>query len=220
MPVTGYGKLKKFPIFSVKFAFDISTNGENTMKTTNDYTTGNKPARVYGGISDSLTVSGNTVTLTNGEITNRIYGGYSWQAGNNTENNVVNINGGSGSKNVSGNEVYITGGKIIGYVTGGSADNNGVAFENKVTVSSDVGESSLGVIYGGYSENNAAYRNSVEINGGNIGTSGMSNAWVYGGFSKNGDTYSNKADITGGTVNGLFLAACRKLPGTPIKMKF
>lgn len=82
---------------------------------------------------------------------------------------------------------------FMGEVYGGyEADANPV-FDNTVNVSSDVTQT----IFGGHSQNGAAYNNQVNITAGKLGL------FVYGGDGGT-DAYNNTVTLTGGTVSYIF----------------
>ena len=79
---------------------------------------------VYGGYSKEGNVSSNSATITNGTITNTVYGGYSGVSGN-VENNNVTINGGTiGDLDNGSGAVY------------GAYTYNGLASNNTITINS------------------------------------------------------------------------------------
>ncbi|MCM0758844.1 autotransporter outer membrane beta-barrel domain-containing protein [Sporomusa sphaeroides DSM 2875] len=160
-------------------------SGVSGNTVTVDYTTGTDPWRVFGGLSDSATVTGNSVYFKNGAVSNNFYGGYD-AAGT----------GGFGAGN---NTVTISGGTIQGFVIAGISL-NGNATNNKITMS---GGSVLTQLRGG-SANAAgdAVGNSVVITGGTVGDGlgSLANGWVLGGYSKDGTSSGNTVTISGSAV--------------------
>ena len=140
------------------------------------------PCAVYGGIiaeafeDNKHTVSGNNVTINNGNIDVEVMGGATLDLGN-VEGNSVTINGGTISKNVYGGYAGIykkdgfTGSTDKGDVTG-----NSVNIYNKPVFFDDV------ILYGGYSEDN---KSKISNNSLNIYTTNISV-----GDIKNFDTYN------------------------------
>ena len=151
---------------------------------------------VYGGYSyrGASTISGNTVTITSGStVENSVYGGYS-NGGSATYNTVTitggevtgDICGGWGNTDATNNRVTITGGTVTGDVYGGRME-NGNASGNTVTISGGtVGTvDSSSSVYGGWSWNGSG-----EVSGNTVallGSANVSEASLYG---------SNKA-VTG-----------------------
>ena len=125
----------------------------------------------------------NKVTVLDGSIKGRIYGG----AANETYNEWYEED----SVEANNNEVVIEGGSIDGAVYGGYAGEKpgdgyvAVANENIVTIS---GGTVSGNVYGGYSKVGTADNNTVNISG----TADVTNASLFG---------SNKVDGTGNTLN-------------------
>jgi hypothetical protein len=184
---------------------------------------------VYGGWSYSDTVTGNSVTISGDTTVNfNVYGGFSFRGGDSIGNSVTIINGTVDQKvsggysetgAVTGNSVTISGGKIDDKVSGGYSE-AGAATGNSVTISggtindkvsggyngtgggSAIGNSvkiSGGVVQGevsgGFSEIGAATGNSVVISGGEI------HSGVYGGYSgSNGTVTGNSVYISGGYI--------------------
>ncbi|MFR6370971.1 MAG: hypothetical protein ACLUUD_08970 [Phascolarctobacterium succinatutens] len=158
-------------------------------------------ANVFGGKGDTSS-KGNSVEISEGTISNSVYGGYA-----------DNDNNGSAEKN---NVTISAGSKVSGSIYGGYANHN--ANENKVSFSNvaEVGEN----VFGGYSLKADSKNNEVTINGGSVVTANVaggvtvkgssegntvriiksSAANVYGG---KGDTSSkgNSVEISEGTIS-------------------
>jgi hypothetical protein len=161
---------------------------------------------IYGGRNTKDGTTGgetmyNTVTVTNGTITGKIYGGRT--NGGNADSNEVEISGGFVTGNIYGgftesglysadwNSVSISGGTVVGSIYGSqSVDNSSY---NSVDIS---GGTVNGGIYGGYSTSNNANANSITID------RGVVNGNFYGGYAAAGLAQQNFVDINGGTVTG------------------
>ena len=128
-------------------------------------------ANVYGGKGDTSS-KGNSVEISEGTISNSVYGGYA-----------DNDNNSSAEKN---NVTISAGSKVSGSIYGGCAIQN--ANENKVSFSNvaEVGES----VFGGYSFKGDSKNNEVKINGGSIVT-----ANVAGGVALKGNSEGNTVMI-------------------------
>ena len=128
-------------------------------------------ANVYGG-SGGTSSKGNRVEISEGTISNSVYGGYA-----------DNDNNSSAEKN---NVTISAGSKVSGSIYGGCAIQN--ANENKVSFSNvaEVGES----VFGGYSLKADSKNNEVKINGGSIVT-----ANVAGGVAVKGNSEGNTVMI-------------------------
>ena len=178
---------------------------------------------VKGGFSYYGKVTGNTVTVSGGEM-GYVNGGDSYDG--DATGNTVNISGGTIEYSVNGgwsngstatdNKVYISGGTMRD-VNGGFSY-KGDATDNKVYISG--GE--MGYVNGGDSYDGDATGNTVTISGGTIEYSvnggdnydgdatgnnvyisgGTINGTVNGGYSKNGDVTGNTVTISGGTIKG------------------
>ena len=134
-------------------------------------------ANVYGGKGDTSS-KGNSVEISEGTISNSVYGGYA-----------DNDNNGSAEKN----KVTIgAGSKVSGSIYGGYANHN--ANENKVSFSNvaEVGES----VFGGYSLKADSKNNEVTIEG-----VGVVKAYVAGGVALAGISEGNKVNIAHSSVN-------------------
>ena len=134
-------------------------------------------ANVYGGKGDTSS-KGNSVEISEGTISNSVYGGYADNDNNSSaENNKVTISAGS---------------KVSGSIYGGYANHN--ANENKVSFSNvaEVGESVLG----GYSLKADSKNNEVTIEG-----VGVVKAYVAGGVALAGISEGNKVNIAHSSVN-------------------
>ena len=153
------------------------------------------------GFNESLfpgdSLSGNTVDVDDGDITNNVYGGVCSDGSNVTGNRVGisgnahvhgDVHGGiSDSGAVYNNSVGISGGTTDGYVFGGHND-VGAVYDNSVDIS---GGAVVGYVYGGSSDYGPVYNNRVRISGGTTGGS------VHGGFSGLDDVHSNSVYISG-----------------------
>ena len=134
-------------------------------------------ANVFGGKGDTSS-KGNSVEISEGTISNSVYGGYADNDNNSSaEKNKVTISAGS---------------KVSGSIYGGYANHN--ANENKVSFSNvaEVGESVLG----GYSLKADSKNNEVTIEG-----VGVVKAYVAGGVALAGISEGNKVNIAHSSVN-------------------
>ena len=134
-------------------------------------------ANVYGG-NGGTSSKGNSVEISEGTISNSVYGGYA-----------DNDNNSSAEKN---NVTISAGSKVSGSIYGGYANHN--ANENKVSFSNvaEVGESVLG----GYSLKADSKNNEVTIEG-----VGVVKAYVAGGVALAGISEGNKVNIAHSSVN-------------------
>ena len=134
-------------------------------------------ANVYGGKGDTSS-KGNSVEISEGTISNSVYGGYA-----------DNDNNSSAEKN---NVTISAGSKVSGSIYGGYANHN--ANENKVSFSNvaEVGES----VFGGYSLKADSKNNEVTIEG-----VGVVKAYVAGGVALAGISDGNKVNIAHSSVN-------------------
>ena len=132
---------------------------------------------VYGG-KGGTSSKGNSVEISEGTISNSVYGGY-----------VDNDNNSSAEKN---NVTISAGSKVSGSIYGGYANHN--ANENKVSFSNvaEVGES----VFGGYSLKADSKNNEVTIEG-----VGVVKAYVAGGVALAGISEGNKVNIAHSSVN-------------------
>ena len=134
-------------------------------------------ANVFGGKGDTSS-KGNSVEISEGTISNSVYGGYA-----------DNDNNGSAEKN----KVTIgAGSKVSGSIYGGYANHN--ANENKVSITNgaEVGQS----VFGGFSEKADSKNNEVILNGDSVVTGN-----VAGGVALKGNSEDNKVNIAKSTVN-------------------
>ena len=145
---------------------------------------------VYGGLSTSGAVTGNSVSVRGGtigaDVLGLVYGGWSSLGA------------------VTGNSVRISGGTIgpagSGVVYGGFSGSD-AARGNSVSISSGViGAAGNGVVYGGLSTSGAATDNSVFISGGVIGAAGADSR-VTGGASGSGDATHNTVTLSGSAMD-------------------
>ena len=128
-------------------------------------------ANVYGGKGDTSS-KGNSVEISEGTISNSVYGGYA-----------DNDNNGSAEKN----KVTIgAGSKVSEDIYGGYATHN--TNENKVSITNgaEIGEN----VFGGYSLKTDSKNNEVTINGGSVVT-----ANVAGGVTVKGSSEGNTVRI-------------------------
>ena len=134
-------------------------------------------ANEYGGKGDTSS-KGNSVEISEGTISNSVYGGYA-----------DNDNNSSAEKN---NVTISAGSKVSGSIYGGYANHN--ANENKVSFSNvaEVGES----VFGGYSLKADSKNNEVTIEG-----VGVVKAYVAGGVALAGISEGNKVNIAHSSVN-------------------
>ena len=134
-------------------------------------------ANVFGGKGDTSS-KGNSVEISEGTISNSVYGGYA-----------DNDNNSSAEKN---NVTISAGSKVSGSIYGGYANHN--ANENKVSFSNvaEVGES----VFGGYSLKADSKNNEVTIEG-----VGVVKAYVAGGVALAGISDGNKVNIAHSSVN-------------------
>ena len=134
-------------------------------------------ANVYGGKGDTSS-KGNSVEISEGTISNSVYGGYA-----------DNDNNSSAEKN---NVTISAGSKVSGSIYGGYANHN--ANENKVSFSNvaEVCES----VFGGYSLKADSKNNEVTIEG-----VGVVKAYVAGGVALAGISEGNKVNIAHSSVN-------------------
>ena len=134
-------------------------------------------ANVYGG-NGGTSSKGNSVEISEGTISNSVYGGYA-----------DNDNNSSAEKN---NVTISAGSKVSGSIYGAYANHN--ANENKVSFSNvaEVGESVLG----GYSLKADSKNNEVTIEG-----VGVVKAYVAGGVALAGISEGNKVNIAHSSVN-------------------
>ena len=119
-------------------------------------------------------LSGNHITMTNGQVGGDILGAYN-----------------SDSGNVTSNTATVSGGEIRG-VYGGYSD-SGNAERNTATVS---GGTMGGSVYGSYTYSGNAERNTATVSSGTVDGS------VYGGYTYTGNATGNTATVSGGTVSG------------------
>ena len=134
-------------------------------------------ANVYGGKGDTSS-KGNSVEISEGTISNSVYGGYA-----------DNDNNSSAEKN---NVTISAGSKVSGSIYGGYANHN--ANENKVSITNgaEVGQS----VFGGFSEKADSKNNEVILNGDSVVTGN-----VAGGVALKGNSEDNKVNIAKSTVN-------------------
>ena len=134
-------------------------------------------ANVYGG-NGGTSSKGNSVEISEGTISNSVYGGYA-----------DNDNNSSAEKN---NVTISAGSKVSGSIYGGYANHN--TNENKVSITNgaEVGQS----VFGGFSEKADSKNNEVILNG----ASGVT-ANIAGGVALKGNSEDNKVNIAKSTVN-------------------
>ena len=149
---------------------DMNAATGNTVTISDGTVTG----YVYGGYSyrGASTISGNTVTITSGStVENSVYGGYS-NGGSATYNTVTitggevtgDICGGWGNTDATGNTVTITSGSTVKNSVYGGYSVTGAATDNTVALlgSADVKEASL---YGGSNKAGTDSENTLLIKG-------------------------------------------------------
>ena len=134
-------------------------------------------ANVYGGKGDTSS-KGNSVEISEGTISNSVYGGYA-----------DNDNNSSAEKN---NVTISAGSKVSEDIYGGYATHN--TNENKVSITNgaEVGQS----VFGGYSLKADSKNNEVTINCGSVVTGN-----VAGGVALAGISEGNKVNIAHSSVN-------------------
>ena len=176
---------------------DSANNNKVTM-------TGGQVYAVYGGkAGDSGNATGNTVTMSDGQVGNVVSGGFVDGSGD-ANGNTVTIAGGSMKNDVyggyvqdtgdaNGNTVTMTGGEVDVDVYGGFVYGSGDATGNSLTMTGgQVGRD----VYGGYTYSGEASGNSVTMDNGEI------TSMLFGGYSNNdGDASSNTVIVNGGYVH-------------------
>lgn len=141
-------------------------------------TGGNVPGDVAGGITNgSGSVFGNTVTMSAGSVGGRLTGGRSFSGS--VRDNSVLISGGSVFDSVFG-----------GYAVGGDVSVNSVIFG---------GNAQAFEVYGGRTETGSAAGNQVRFLG------GASSGHVVGGLSTEGSASGNRVELSGGEVGGFVI---------------
>ena len=179
-----------------KYSIDESVTLGNVIITTDVYGEVPNDAEVYGGWSYSGNATGNTVTMSGGEVAD-VFGGYAYMSGIATKNTVT-INGGTVNSSVIGgsgedtgdvtkNTVIMHGGTAL-YVYGGSAY-SGEASENIVTINDGYVDNE---VYGGHAISGNVSGNTVTMTGGEVLFS------LYGGFTKSGKANGNIVNMAGG----------------------
>ena len=141
----------------------------------------------------------NKITLSGGNITNTIYGGYTWAPTGTTTNNTVNITGGFAANVVgaysagsaTANKVNVTGGSV-GNITG-SISTGGAASDNEITLGT--GAVVTGFVMGG-SGATATNNNKVTLEGNTTVTGILSGANMVG----TGNTLTIKGNNTAGNI--------------------
>lgn len=171
----------------------------NTVTVDFDSATGTEPYRIFGGLSDSAAVTGNSVYFLRGAVNNNLYGGYdaAAAAGAGAVGNTVTVSGGSIgghaiggmslSGGVSGNSLTMTGGTVTGYLFGGNSNGAGMVAGNQVVMTGGMAE----YIYGGNSLTGTVSGNSVFMSGGTV------NQQLFGGNSNQGNAENNSVAISG-----------------------
>lgn len=177
--------------------FPLSDLSQNSV--TVDFTTGNTPYRVFGGLSDVSAVTGNTVTLLNGTITHNVYGGFTTGTGQEAYDNRVIVNGtGVSARNIIGgysangdaryNSVSMSSGTVNGIW---GADGSGSHSHNSVLMS---GGSAANGINAAYSVSGTLSFNKVTMTDGSVGTN------IWGSSSPNGNVQNNSVEISGAST--------------------
>ena len=128
---------------------------------------------------NSLTVSGDTTNIEGYTIA----GG--WTDEGTVTHNVVKVSGGKAT------DASVYGGYTESTIVGGTATYNTAIIEGGTVYS----------VCGGFSADYTAQNNTVEISGGEIGST-IYEGYVYGGKSTNGDATGNTVTISGGTIYG------------------
>lgn len=150
---------------------------------------------VAGGWSYLGDVTNNVVKISSGSVGGIVAGGYT--IGKGAEGNTVEL---SGTADVSGNiyggyALHQMDNPLTGEVAAGDASQNTVKISD-VTVK--------GEVYGGYTADGTASKNTVTINGGTVGVadSTESSDTVFGGYSASGEAVSNILTVSGGDLIG------------------
>lgn len=150
---------------------------------------------VAGGWSYLGDVTNNVVKISSGSVGGIVAGGYT--IGKGAEGNTVEL---SGTADVSGNiyggyALHQMDNPLTGEAAAGDASQNTVKISD-VTVK--------GEVYGGYTADGTASKNTVTINGGTVGVadSTESSDTVFGGYSASGEAVSNILTVSGGDLIG------------------
>ncbi|MDR3632011.1 MAG: autotransporter outer membrane beta-barrel domain-containing protein, partial [Desulfocapsaceae bacterium] len=177
-----------------------STSSTSGNSVTVNSAAGADPYRVFGGLSDSATVTNNSVHFINGSILNNLYGGYDVGGFNAAGNSVVMSAGLVGgyllgaislTAEVVGNCVRMDGGTVTNNIYGGSANGAGKAENNTVIMTGGLVKTNL---IGGFSASGTATNNIVTIKGGEIRLD------VYGADSGSGNVTGNTVMVEGGKI--------------------
>ena len=149
-------------------------------------------SNVYGGFSSAAAATGNTVTMSSGQV-GTIIGGAAQSA---ASKNIVTVSdgilhaitGGTAEGQANENTVAVDGGQV-GAIIGGASQST--ASGNIITVTAGSVES----ITGGKVESGSARDNVITVSGGRVGT-------IIGGAG--GDVaFANTVTVTGGTVGSI-----------------
>ena len=194
---------------------DVSPGYSGNNVTVN-YSTNTDLYYVFGGASDSYSVTGNRVQILGTPavgVPYDIYGG--WGSHGPVSNNSVTISGGTigpsarifGGRGyqgpVSNNSVAINGGSIgsSSQIYGGYGTGVPAVTDNHVTINGgSIGSNTE--IFGGWGSHGPVSNNSVTISGGSIG----SNTEIFGGWGYQGPASNNSVTISGGTLNGVMIS--------------
>lgn len=203
---------------------------DNKVEMTDSMSWGRVHGGLYGGLTESGNVTGNSVTVTNvildgrnltdvGNGTDAIYGGRTenGDASGNTvtvENSVIydrGYGGWSESGSVLDNDVVISGGTTEAVRVYGGRSEEGTVAGNGVEISGADTVVTASAIVGGWSESGSVLDNDGTISGGNV-TGGFDSEgnvteadYVYGGQSKEGDVSCNWVSMINGTVGAYLL---------------
>ena len=166
-------------------------------------------ANVYGG-NGGTSSKGNSVEISEGTISNSVYGGYADNDNNSSaeKNNVtisegnkvnivhssvnVNIYGGYGAKDSIGNIISITDGSSVNKNVYGGYSFKGNSMDNTVTIDNGTVNEN---VYGGYTESDGAIAEKIQNNKVIFKNGAKIKGDVYGGYDK-----LSKANINNNTL--------------------
>ena len=175
---------------------------------------GNGQSFIYGGVSDTGTVTGNHVFFNNGYSADAVIGGYSASLTKSVSNNTVEVKAGKIEEDiiggwsdkaastgaVSGNKVTITGGTLgshsAGIIYGARVMGNGLVTNNSVEFSNATSKKAVYGAAGDDAASTAAIKeNHVTINSGTLSSD------VFGGYTTGkGAVTGNSVTIKGGSL--------------------
>ena len=175
---------------------------------------GNGQSFIYGGVSDTGTVTGNHVFFNNGYSADAVIGGYSASLTKSVSNNTVEVKAGKIEEDiiggwsdkaastgaVSGNKVTITGGTLgshsAGIIYGARVTGNGLVTNNSVEFSNATSKKAVYGAAGDDAASTAAIKeNHVTINSGTLSSD------VFGGYTTGkGAVTGNSVTIKGGSL--------------------